>query len=169
MQYIVHWFPCCSDGKEFACSAEDPGSIPGLGRSPGGGHGNPLQYSCLENPMDRGAWRAIAHGVAKTQTQLEWLSTHFSPTPTCHPTNWRHSGKESSCQCRRHGFNPWVGKIPWRRKWQPTPVFLPGKFHGRGVWWATVFGVAKESDMTECTHTHTHLLVLLLYYSCYWP
>ena len=47
-----------SDGKESACSAGDLGSIPGLGRSPGGGHGNPLQYSCLENPMDRGAWQA---------------------------------------------------------------------------------------------------------------
>ena len=46
----------------------DLGSIPGLGRSPGGGHGNPLQYSCLENPMDRGAWRAIVYGVAKSQT-----------------------------------------------------------------------------------------------------
>ena len=41
------------------------------------------------------------------------------------------SGKESTCQCRRHGSNPWVGKIPWRRKWQPTPVFLPGKSHGQ--------------------------------------
>ena len=45
-------------------------SIPGLGRSPGGGHGNPLQYSCLENPMDRGAWRAAVHGVAKGWAQL---------------------------------------------------------------------------------------------------
>jgi len=41
------------------------------------------------------------------------------------------SVKESACQCRRCGFDPWVGKIPWRRKWQPTPVFLPGKFHGQ--------------------------------------
>ena len=46
----------------------DSGSIPGLGRSPGGGHGNPLQYSCLENPMDRGAWRATVHGVTKSWT-----------------------------------------------------------------------------------------------------
>ena len=45
-------------------NAGDTGSIPGLGRSPGGGHGHPLQYSCLENPMDRGAWRATVHGVA---------------------------------------------------------------------------------------------------------
>ena len=41
------------------------------------------------------------------------------------------SGKESACQCRRHGFTHWVGNIPWRRKWKPTPVFLPGKFHGQ--------------------------------------
>ena len=44
---------------------------------------------------------------------------------------WWLSGKEFTCQCRRLGFNPWVGKIPWRRKWQPTPVFLPGKSHGQ--------------------------------------
>ena len=51
------------------------GSIPGLGRCPGGGHGNPVQYSCLENPIDRGAWRATVHRVAKSQTRLKWLST----------------------------------------------------------------------------------------------
>ena len=49
----------------------DTGSIPGSGRFPAGGHGNPLQYSCLEKPMDRGAWWAIVHRVAKTQTQLK--------------------------------------------------------------------------------------------------
>ena len=54
----------------------DPGLIPGSGRSPGGGHGNPLQYPCLENPMDRGAWQATVHGVAKSQTRLKRLSTH---------------------------------------------------------------------------------------------
>ena len=57
-----------SDGKESACSVGDPGSIPGSGRSPGGGHGNPLQYSCLENPMDRVAWQAIVRGVAESDT-----------------------------------------------------------------------------------------------------
>ena len=49
----------------------DAGSIPGLGRSPGGGHGNPLQYSCLENPMDRGAWRTTVHKVAKKLDSIE--------------------------------------------------------------------------------------------------
>ena len=56
--------PGGSDGKESACNA-DLGSIPGVGRSPGGGHGNPLQYSCLQNPMDRGAWRATVQGVTE--------------------------------------------------------------------------------------------------------
>ena len=59
-----------------AGTAGDVGSIPGSGRSPGGGHGYPLQYSCLENSMDRGAWWATVHGVAKTQTRLKQLSTH---------------------------------------------------------------------------------------------
>ena len=66
-------------GKELACNAgdlRDAGSIPGSGRSPVGGHGNLLQYSCLENPMDRGAWWATVHGVAKSQTQLKRLSSH---------------------------------------------------------------------------------------------
>ena len=54
----------------------DSGSVPGWGRSPGGGNGNPLQYSCLKNPMDRGAWWVTVLGVTKCQTQLKWLSTH---------------------------------------------------------------------------------------------
>ena len=56
--------------KESACNAGDQGSIPGLERSPGGGHGNPLQYSCLENPMDKGAWQDIVYGVAKNRNKL---------------------------------------------------------------------------------------------------
>ena len=62
--------PGGSDGKESACNAGDQGLIPGLGRSPGEGNGYPLQYSCLENLMDRGAWQATVHGIAKSQTQL---------------------------------------------------------------------------------------------------
>ena len=54
----------------------DTGLIPGLGGSPGGGHGNPLQYSCLENPMDKGAWWATVHRIAESQTQLKRLHTH---------------------------------------------------------------------------------------------
>ena len=61
-------FPDGSDSKESTRNARDLGLIPGLGRSLGGGHGNPLQYSHLENPTDRGAWRALAHGLAKGGT-----------------------------------------------------------------------------------------------------
>ena len=63
-----YWsFPGSSNGKESACDAGDLGSIPGLRRYPGEGNGNPLQYSCLENSMDRGAWWATVHGVAKSR------------------------------------------------------------------------------------------------------
>ena len=57
---------------------KDVGSIPGSGRSPGGGHGNLFQYSCLENPMDRGAWRATVHGVTKSRTHLRRQRTHMA-------------------------------------------------------------------------------------------
>ena len=60
-------FPGGSGSKESTCSAGGPGSIPGSGRSPGEGNGNPLQYSCLGNPMDRGAWWATVHGVTKSR------------------------------------------------------------------------------------------------------
>ena len=81
---LFNWLPDLgfSSGsvvKEFTCNAGDAGdtgSVPGSGRSLGGEHGNPLQCSCLENPMDRGAWQAMVHGVAKCQTRQRWLSTH---------------------------------------------------------------------------------------------
>ena len=69
-------FPGGSVGKEpdlNAGDARDTGSIPGSGRSPGGGHGNPLQYSCLENPMDRGAWQATVHKISKSRIGLKQL------------------------------------------------------------------------------------------------
>ena len=69
--YYIMGFPGGSDGKESACNAGDVGLILGLGRSPGEGNGNPLQYSYLENPMDRGVWQDTDHGVAKS---LTWLS-----------------------------------------------------------------------------------------------
>ena len=60
--------PCSSNSKESVCDAGDQGSIPGSGSSSGEGNGNPLQYSCLKNSMDREAWQATVHGVAKSQT-----------------------------------------------------------------------------------------------------
>ena len=69
-------FPGDSDNKESACNAGDLGSIPGSRRSPGEGNGNLLQYTCLESPLDRGAWWATVHKVTKSQTLLKQLSTN---------------------------------------------------------------------------------------------
>ena len=75
-----------SDGKASTYDEGDLDSIPGLGRSPGEGNGNPLQYSCLENPMDGGAWEATVHGVAKSRTRLSNFTlnsdTGMSQIPT---------------------------------------------------------------------------------------
>ena len=72
-------YPGGSEGKASACNAGDLGSILGSGRSPGEGNGNPLQYSCLENPMDGGAWWAIVHGVAKSRTRLSDFAFTYVP------------------------------------------------------------------------------------------
>ena len=226
-------FPGDTDGQESACSVGDPGSIPRSGRPPEG-NGNPLQYSYLENPMDRGAWQApmrsqrVRHNWATSHTFkwgvrvlkrrgnrkykqremerqsnnditrglrnnagflngsvgkesacntgdivdegsipglgrslaeedgyplqyflperlvwvkalafLTWIIT-LTSWFLCHSLFWGFpggaSGKEPTCNNRRHKrlrFDPWVGKIPWRIKWQPTPVFLPGESQGQ--------------------------------------
>ena len=80
------------------------------------------------------------------------------------------SGNKSTCQCKRRGFNPWVGKIPWQRKWQPTPVFLPGEFHGQrspvgsmGSPWGH-----KESDLTERLLLHNIIYIEGMYSNVIW-
>ena len=78
---VAQGFPDGSDGKVSACNSRDPASIPVLGRSPGEGNGSPLQHSCLENPMDRGDWRATVHGVTKSPTQLSDFTFTFSVPP----------------------------------------------------------------------------------------
>ena len=75
--YFSKELPRWHSSEESSCNAGDVGSIPGSGRSPGEGNGNPLQYSCLEKSMDRGAWRATVHGVAKSQTQLSMHNMLF--------------------------------------------------------------------------------------------
>ena len=99
--YSVSRLPQWLSSKESTCKAGatgDTGSIPGSGRSSGGGHSNPPQYSCLENPMDRGAWQTTVHGVAKSQTQLKQLSTHANCIHSwkSHFANWRRKKKNLS-------------------------------------------------------------------------
>ena len=85
-----------------------------------------FRYSCLENLMDGGAWKAAVHGVAQSRTRLKWLSSSSREKKVkLMEAQW------FICHCRRCRFDPLVWKIPWRRKWQSTPVFLPGKFHGQ--------------------------------------
>ena len=92
---MIEGFPGCSVGKEPACNVGDPGSILGSGRSPGEGHGNSLQYSCLENSVDRGAWRATVHGVAKSQDMTE--SKHSTAQHSkCPAKNWEFYNKEKA-------------------------------------------------------------------------
>ena len=102
---VRSYIPCSSVGKESACNAGDPGFIPGLGRSPGEGNGNPLQYSCLENPMDRGGRRATVNGVARVRYDLA----------TKPPTIWEQLGFHME---KKMNFDPYFtvfAKINSRR------------------------------------------------------
>ena len=131
-------FPCGSADKESACNVGYLGSIPGLGRSPGEGKGYPLQYSGLENSMG-----CIIHAVAESDTtEPERLSLSL--------LRW-FSGKEPPCQCRRRGLDPCVRKIPWRRKYQPTPVLLKIPTDG-GAWSAAYHLAHTHVGATEHAH-----------------
>ena len=156
-------------------------------RHPEGGHGNPLQYSCLENPMDRGARWAAVRRVAKSPTrlrrhqQLQGTSVWNNASPLSLVSSlcrdaWNYVNipflpqfthqfnlldGRVCLQRRRPGFDPCIGKIPWRRKWQPTPVSLPGKFHGRRSLAGYPPWGRKESDMTERLHLTSYKLTLI--------
>ena len=136
-------FPGGSDGKASACNEGDLGSIPGSGRSPGEGNGNPVQYSCLENLMDRGAWWATVHGSQRVGHDWTTSLSLF--------TLYRSYGSavKNPPAVQETSFIPWFRKIPWRRKWQLTPVFLPGKSHGEQSLAGYRPWVYKESDTTE--------------------
>ena len=148
----------------------DSGSIPGSVRSPGVGNGKPLQPSCLENPMDRGAWWASVHGIAQSWRRLkqlsmeEWWFGSMEFFKTAHIIDGGSVVKRASqmvamaknprLPSRRHKrcrFDLWVGKIPWRRAGQLILVFWPGESHGQ----RTLVGYSpqgrKESDTTEAT------------------
>ena len=132
-------FPDGASGKETTANAEeirDVGSIPGLGRSPGGGHGNPLWYSCLENPMDREVWWATVHSVTKSQTRLKRLSTHaLVCTKNC-LESWGHSNKSRTLSSQSlyswglfGGSHYSASRKPSIHTW--TWSALPGTWHPR--------------------------------------
>ena len=113
-------FLCSSVGKESACNAGDLGSIPGSGRSPGEGNGNPLQYSCLVNPMDRGAWQAAVRGIARVGLNLVTKTQH---TPIA-GLPWWLCGKESTCDAGDTGFIPGSERSPRDRNGNPLQCSL---------------------------------------------
>ena len=103
-------FPCGSGGKESACSVGDQGLIPGSGRYPGEGTGNPLQYSCLENAMDRGAWWTIVHGVTRVRHNLTTkLPMHKSSQIT---DRFQFSSVAQSCPTLCDPMNPSTPGLP---------------------------------------------------------
>ena len=118
--------PGGAGGKEPIANAgewRDLGLIPGWGRSPGGGHGNPLQYSCLENPIDRGAWQGTVHGVAKSDTP-EWPNTH-ARRGGAWPEDQSPLGADMEVEgpgACAEGGGPFPGPLgsPW--SWTPRPV-----------------------------------------------
>ena len=123
--------PLSSDGKVSACNAGDLGLIPRSGRSPGEGSGNPLQYSCLQNPMDGGAWGTAVHGVAKSQTRLSDFTHSLTHSPICKETPL---SPVSSGTSRR--------KLPSER-WQRFWWLVQDKFQWREVNAQLLKGLSK--------------------------
>ena len=126
--------------------AGDTGLIPGSGRSPGGGHGNPLLYSCLENPMDRGAWWAMVHRVAKSRT-CEHTDTHLhNPGKSLFIKIFSipggSDGKESACNVGDLGSIPGLGRSPGEGNSYPLQYSGLENSMDRGAWQAIVQGVA---------------------------
>ena len=158
--YYHQGFSGGSDSKEFLCNVGDLGLVPGLGRFPGEGNGNSLQYSGLKNSIDRGACQATIHGVTKSRTRLSnfYSLTHYWASLVAQRCRFWMA-------CRRHrrcGFHAWVRKIPWRRAWRSTPVFLSGESHGqmrlvgsqrvRHAW--SDWTQAQPSGIANCNNLH---------------
>ena len=137
-------FPGGLDGEESACNAADLGSIPGSGRSPREGRGNPLQCSCLENSMDRGAWRATVPSLAKSQTRLKWLNRkdlHRSSHLGC--PDVRKTGKRGGhWKLPRVKHQKWSQGLPWWSGGWDSALSVQG---------AQVLSLVRELDLTCCS------------------
>ena len=147
---------CGTSGKDSTCQYRRHkrcGFDPWVGKIPWRWKWHPTPVFLPENPMDGGAWQATVHGIAKSQTRLSDFTLHFSKFFLC-LLKCQTNKKKIFLKSGRPWFDPWVGKIPWRRTWQPTPVFLPGESHG----WRSMVGYSppgrKELDMTERFHIH---------------
>ena len=125
----------------------------------GGGEGKPVserlqKFSCILEVLRKQRQFRISTfnkciQIVKDRDGLILNENCYLAPILLSPPGWL-SGKEPTCQCKRHGFDPWVGKIPWRRKWQPTLVFLPGKCYGqKEPGELQSMGSQKESDVTE--------------------
>ena len=112
------------------------------------GNGNPLPCSCLENPRDGGAWWAAVYGVAQSRTRLKQLSSSSSSSRALVGFPGGSVVKKSSYQYQRCQFNSWIGKSPWRRKWQPIQYSCLESPMDRGAWRATVQGVAESQTLS---------------------
>ena len=159
--------PGGSVGKESACNAGDLASIPGWERSPGGGHGNPLQYSCLENPMDRGAWWATVRGV--TRVGHDWSNLAAAAAIfyqnfiiVCNLLLWAFpvalvvkNPPANAGDIRVSGSIPQSGRSPGGGHGNPLQYpCLENPMDG-GVWQATVHGVRRRQTWpNDSTHTH---------------
>ena len=135
-----------SDSKESTCSAGDPGSIPGSGRSPGEWNGYPLQYSCLENPMDR-VWQATVHGVTKESDMTEQVTgedrkgSAVKNPPAMQETQEMQVRSLAREDPLEEGMATHSSILAWR-----IPM-------DRGVWWAMVHRVTKSHDWSDWAYT----------------
>ena len=162
---ISKGFPHSSAGKESAWNAGNPGSIPGS-RFPGEGNGNPLQYSCLENPMDRGAWQATVHGGPRVGHDL--VTKPPSRRSYCF-LGWS-AGKELACNTGDTGdvgLIPGLGGSSGVGHGNPLQYSCLGNPLDREAWWAMFMGSQRET--TEATEHSTQGLTgaILLFSGCF--
>ena len=158
-------FPSCSDGEESACNAGHLGSIPGLESSPGEGNGYPLQYSCLENPMDRETWWATVHEVAKSWIWLSVYYCHFSRN--CFIYIYGFSGssvaKESACNAGDPSSIPGSGRStgegigsPLQYSWASLVAQLVKNLPAMQETW--VWSLGWEDALKKGKATHSSIL-----------